>query len=171
VIPQAGDIVGVRGSGWLADHICVATKGRISHVGLVISTTPVLVIEALMRVKTNPWTATIAGAQSWHLYRPKTLTQQQIKAVIYRAVGFTAESYGFLDIGLQGLDAITRSRFFTGHLAGLLWLRSHPICSYVVAKSFDDALHLRFGVAGDDSITPADIDVFCVSHPELYEVA
>lgn len=167
-----GDIIAIRGRGWLADHICKATKSEVSHVGLVIGTHPVIVLEALLRVKTNPLARTIENSTSTWRIRDLAITEDVRERIVNDALYFSAEDYGFADLLLQLLDALMRTRFFTGKV-GRLFLRRFPICSFVVAEAYANA-GTTFGVDpfGVDpwSATPGDIAAFCRARPDQYEM-
>lgn len=52
---KPGHILAVRGKGFFARGILAATENTVSHFGMVTGTEPfVIVIEALLRVKTRP---------------------------------------------------------------------------------------------------------------------
>jgi len=165
---QHADILAVRGTRLLAKGILAATGNTVSHVGLVISGDPPLVIEALTRVKTNPLDVSIKDAEAAYLLKPLNLTADQRRTIVYAACALSADGYGYLDIGLQGMDALLHSRKPTDLLAGALGIKKHPICSYLVAASYERA-GLNFGV-NDKSITPADIFQFAKSNPAIYSV-
>ena len=168
---QAGDILAIRGKGWLSRQILKATGNTVSHVGLVLAEGAVsgsaFVIEALSRVKTDTLSQSIADAEKAYILSPLNLTDEQRQKITDTAAGFSTRSYGYFDIGLQWLDAVFGSRWFTDHLG---WgLNDHPICSYVVAASYA-SIGLTFGKVQNDSITPADIYKFAVSNPTKYSV-
>lgn len=169
---QQADIVAIRGRGWLSRQIMNATDGPVSHVGLVLSSAPealdCFVIEALARVRTRPLKETIAGAEAAYILSPKNVDLKTRFEIADRASKFSAADYGYLDLGLQLLDSVTRSRWFTRHLTfGLL--NKLPICSYTVSKAYWDA-GLKFGKLVPQSITPADIFEFAIRNGDKYSV-
>lgn len=166
---HAGDILAIRGAGFLSRGILMATGNSVSHIGLIIAAPPgpTLVIEALWRVKTRPLSLSIAGAERAYILSDHSLAPDQRETLVSNACAFSAEAYGWWDIVLQAADAIFRTTFFTDHLS---WsLGSHPICSYLVAKAYE-SLELTFGRKKLQSITPADIFNFASNHPKLYSV-
>lgn len=173
---QAGDILGLRGRGFLSRGILAATgydghPSPISHVGLFLTGDPKpIVIEALSRVKTNPLSVSLADADKAYVIHDSLLTNDERSLVIETALKFSADDYGYSDIVLQGLDALTHTTWWTDNLA---WnLKHSPICSYLVAVAYDRvsqalsrkfavdyavSLRLHFGQKYLQSITPADI--------------
>ena len=172
VIITPGDVVGVRGVGWLSDGIVKAEYGSnppanaISHVGIVIGANPPTVIEALNEVKTNPLSVTIADAAKAFIIHDKVLTDEQRAAIVAKACTFSADDYGYADLLAQLLDAQFGTFWFTDRMS---WLLKHwPICSYVVAASYH-AVGLNFGV-DDASCKPSDVMNYATAHPYLYDV-
>jgi hypothetical protein len=162
------DILAVRGHGFFSEGILRATGGSVSHVGLVIATSPVpLVIEALWRVKTRPLWRSIEDAVAAYLLHPLNVTTDQQVLIVEDACNLSAAGYGWWDIGLQVADAAFRTTAFTDHA---LWgLKNHPICSFLCAQAYGNA-GLTFGMKLAQSITPADIFAFAVGNPDKYVV-
>lgn len=165
---QAGDILAIRGTGFFAEGILAATGNTVSHVGMVLAARPgPLVIEALWRVKTRPLSLSIQGAEKAYILSDGSLTPDARDTIVINACTFSADGYGWWDIGLQAADALFHTTFFTDHLS---WdLKGHPICSYLVAKAYS-SLGLTFGSKKPQSITPADIFNFASQHPGIYTV-
>jgi len=165
---QAGDILAIRGTGFFARGILAATGNTVSHVGMVLAPTPgPLVIEALWRVKTRPLSLSIQDSEKAYILSDLSLTPSQRETVVLNACKFSADGYGWWDIGLQAADAVCHTTFFTGRLS---WgLNSHPICSYLVAEAYV-SLGLTFGRKTLQSITPADIFNFALQQPDIYTV-
>ena len=170
---HAGDILAVRGKGWLSRQILKATGNTVSHVGLLLDVAPSyehsFVIEALARVKTRALEESIADCERAYILSPTNLTDAQRTEITLRGAQFSADDYGWGDIALQLGDAITRSTWFTRHLNWGL-LETHPICSYLVAEAYE-AVGLTFGKKPNESITPADIYSFARENPDKYVVA
>lgn len=166
---QPGDILAVRGKGFFARGILAATGNTVSHVGMVTGTEPfVIIIEALLRVKTRPIEESIADAERAYLLQDISLSADQREAIVRRALKFSAADYGWGDIVLQLANAVFRTTWFTNHLTfGLL--DQFPICSYLVAESYMEA-GLTFGKENEESITPADIFNFAQENPSIYIV-
>jgi hypothetical protein len=164
---KAGDIVAVRGKGWLSRGILMATHGQVSHVGMLISAEPVIVIEALSRVRTRPLAETLHEVEAAWILSDRSLTEAQRITLIERACLFSADGYGYAEIVKQALDAAFKTTWFTDNLSRRL--DQHPICSYLVAKAYA-SIGLNFGAKRAESITPADIYRFALGHPDLYDV-
>jgi len=161
---QAGDILAVRGRGWLSEHILAATNGDVSHVGMLVGAEPPIVIEALARVATRPLEVSIAGAAKAYILHDTSLTPEQRITLVNEATGQTAKDYGYVDLALQLGDALTHTRWFTTNLTHG-WLDHFPICSYLVAEAYH-SLGLDFGVR-DVSTTPQDIFHFAKTHKQF----
>jgi hypothetical protein len=165
---QPGDILAVRGKGFLARGILAATDDTVSHVGMVVGDKPVIIIEALLRVVTRPIEESVSDAEAAYLLQDLSLSAQQRAEIVKRAREFSAADYGWTDILLQLGNAVFRTTWFTDHLTfGLL--DHFPICSYLVAESYE-TIGLTFGKKEDESITPADIYNFARRHPTIYTV-
>lgn len=169
-----GDIIAVRGSGWLSSGIASAEypqgepEQSATHVGLLVAGDPIpVVIEALNEVKTNPLSVTIASAKKAYALHDTSLTDAQRRAIIAKACTFSADNYGYIDLLAQWMNAKTGSTWWTDRLSGYLGRR--PICSFVVAAAYHDGVGLDFGV-DDASCRPCDILNFALSHPEIYGV-
>jgi hypothetical protein len=165
---QPGDILAIRGKGFFARGILAATGNTVSHVGMVVGDSPVIVIEALLRVKTRPIGESIADAETAYLLQDLSLSPQKRDTIVKRVCQFSAADYGWGDIVLQLANAIFRTTWFTDHLTfGLL--NQFPICSYLVAESYK-TIGLTFGKQKEESITPADIYNFAEKNTSIYTV-
>lgn len=164
------DIVLVQGTAWISKHIMQATNGQVSHAAMVVGTNPNICLEALTRVRTNPIEITVAGASAVWIMHNKVISQQQRDAIVKAALHYSANSYGYLDIGLQGVDAMFKTTWWTDKIGGT-FLNHWPICSYIPAESYMQVLGSAFGKKPVDSITPQDIFEFGSQNPNLYEIA
>jgi hypothetical protein len=165
---KSGDILAVRGKGFFARGILAATGNTVSHVGMVVGDTPVIVIEALLRVKTRPIEDSVADAEKAYLLQDLSLSTEKRDTIVKRACQFSAADYGWADIVLQLANAVFRTTWFTDHLT-FGFLNQFPICSYLVAESYE-TIGLTFGKQKDESITPADIYNFARQQPTIYTV-
>lgn len=162
--PVAGDILAVVGSSFFSRLIILATGGPVSHVGLILTDDPPLVLEALSRVMTRPLHVSIEKAQAAYLLKPINLTWKDRVGIVECACTMSAESYGYGKILLQLFDAVARTTWFTKYLT----FTTMPICSWAVARAYGSK-HLHFGVP-DNSATPSDIYRFATAHPTLYSI-
>ena len=146
----------------------VPAPNTVSHVGMLVGDNPVIVIEALLRVKTRPIEESLADAEAAYVLQDLSLSVQKRDTIVMRACQFSAADYGWADIVLQLANAIFRTTWFTDHLTfGLL--NQFPICSYLVAESYK-TIGLTFGKQKEESITPADIYNFAQKNPSIYTV-
>lgn len=171
-----GDILAIRGRGWLADGIVkIEYNNRpnqysVSHVGLFLSRGNAneipIVIEALNRVKTNLLRESINDAEHAFVLHNLSLLDWQRSSIIETACKFSTYDYGYLDLGAQWFDAVLKTSWWTNQLAN--YLSHRPICSYVVSASYASA-RLNFAIE-DCSCKPNDIMFFALTHPEIYQV-
>lgn len=114
---QSGDILAVRGKGFFARGILAATGNTVSHVGMVTGTEPfVVIIEALLAVKTRPIAESMADAEAAYLLQDISISTDQREAIVRRALKFSAADYGWADIIFHLANAIFRTTWFTDHL-------------------------------------------------------
>ena len=164
---QAGDILVVRGTGFFSNAILRLTGNTVSHAGLVVSTSPVILItEALWRVKTRPIQISISAAEHAYILQPKNLDSDKRSTMIFTASTFSADGYGVWDIVMQLLNLAFRTTWFTETDP---WVSQHPICSAVAANAYASA-GLTFGKRSWKSLTPADLYNFAKSNPDKYAV-
>src|SRR5690242_5420579 len=168
---EPGDILAVRGRGFLSNGILRATGNTVSHVGLLMTVasplTSSLTIEALSRVRSRSLGDAIFGAERAWVLSALNLTQAQRDEILLTASTFSADDYGYLDLALQLADAAFRTRWFTDRLASR-FLNRWPICSFVVARAYEQ-VGLTFGFE-DASLTPADVWEFAVKNPDKYRI-
>lgn len=165
MVPLPGDILVVRGTGWISKGILKATGNTVSHVGIVTAISPfVEITEALTRVRTRPMEESIAEADWAAILQDKTLTDEERTHIVISALKFSAAGYNYLDILFQLLNANFSTTWFTDHLA--FRMDNTPICSYVAAKTYSDTGR-NFGVP-DKTTTPADIYAFSIHNSDKY---
>lgn len=148
MIIEAGDIVGVQVNDWLNDAIRVATgNGPLSHIAIVTATEPfVQVTEALDRVRVRSWDDRLADAAHVWLMKPP-LSAEDRAAACRIALKHVGDDYGYINLVWQGMDALTRSRWFTENLVNITHL---DICSELA-----DLCEASLGLRPDD-VTPND---------------
>lgn len=164
---QVGDIIAIRQLGWLADNICEATHSEVSHVGLIIGVNPIIVIEALLRTKTNLLDITLTDAQKAWCIRYSNLNEKDKNQLVKSALKFSADDYGWPDLILQLGDATFKTRWFT-HTIGKAFLNHFPICSFIVGEAYD-SIGINFSVT-DWSVTPGDIMNYAIKNIERFTV-
>jgi hypothetical protein len=158
------DIVALRGRGRFSKLILRFTNDTVSHVGMIISTHPLLVIEAVSRVKTHPIYTMVEDAERMYLIHHKHLTDEDRVEIVEACCKWSARSYGWGKIALQGLDVMTKSQWFSEKFGG----SDRPYCSWVVAIAYK-LREVLFGEAAE-TVRPDEILAWAVAHPELYEV-
>lgn len=162
---QSGDIIAVRGTRLLSRMIETAS-GFVSHVGLVTSIEPVMVTQAIMpSVATLSLKDTLALVDHAYVLQPLTIPVTDLAAIVAYARSKVGEGYDYLDLLWQAANKISRSQWFTQHLAS----NKLVICSELVARAFGSRGY-AFGVARR-SATPAEILNFALDHPSLYVVS
>ncbi len=163
---RPGDILGIRGTGWLSDHIVAASApGPLSHVGICTADSPFWQItEALARVQTRPYETSVANAQGVWWLEWVNITDAQRWEMVQTALSYTAKDYGYIDILFQGADSLAGTRWFTQHFAE----RSLPICSML-----DDICATSAGLSlgiQPNSCTPNDIWRFANRNPAIFTI-
>ena len=163
---KPGDILGIQGNSWLSDAIMRATgPGPLSHVGICTADSPFLQItEALAKVQTRPIEVSINQAvAAWSLEWISITISQQWE-MVRKALSYSAEDYGYIDIALQGADSLAGTRWFTQKFAE----RRLPICSMLDDLCASSA-GLSLGVT-PNSCTPNDIWRFANRNPGILRI-
>lgn len=127
--------------------------GHVAGMG-----TPVDVVEALWRVRSKPWAEWAAHNPQYEVWRHTGLTFDQRLDIADRALGAVHNTihYGWWKLGIHLGDwglawaayAATLGQR-TGELYALrhlLFLDEYPICNWVWAKAYQDAMGYQFGV-------------------------
>lgn len=116
--PDYGDLLAVRGSGWLSDHICELTGGgQVSHIAVITATQPFIqVTQSLDRVRVCALEDLIDdAAHVWLLKSPLTADERNVAC--RNAIKHTGETYAYWNILMQLADSETGSEWFTEHWA------------------------------------------------------
>ena len=164
---QLGDILAIRGKDPLSDLICRLT-GPISHVGMFVGTHPPIVIEAIATgVKIRPLPVSLRETREAYCIQDRKLDDTQRQALVYRALEFFGEGYGYWDLLMQLANAFWHTKWFTERLSP--GLSRAPICSALDALDYAEQLHVEFGCRPCDA-TPSDIWRFARGHPEMFDV-
>ena len=161
--PQIGDILAVRGVKWYSTAICWATRGEVSHVGLVVADDPPLVMEALKRVTTRPFEQSIAESSIAYLIKPNV--DRETRRRIVRAMSqSSAVSYNYWHIVLLGLDLLLRTQLFTNNYRP----GKRTICSVDVANAYA-SVGRRFGEPAR-GVTPQEILSYARANPKQFSI-
>ncbi len=173
-----GDILAVRGRGWLSDGIAKAEYGDhepsfgVTHVGLFIAPgndiSTAIVIEALNRVTTNVLRESIDRVRRAYVLHDVSLTDLERSSMLEIACSFSTNDYGYVDIGAQYLNATFGTHWYTDNKFMAWYLDHKQICSYVVDKIYE-SLRRDFACTGT-SCKPSDIMAFALEHPQLYRI-
>lgn len=162
---QAGDVICVRGKGWLSDKIRALTRHigesrtQISHVAIGVDEDTV--VEALSKVRQG-------GLQTdgdVAIFRPKGLTPDEIAVIVKDAKSYVGRSYGYIKIAAHALDWLLQGAYVFRRLTQV---DNYPICSWVVAKAYAAAGH-TFGVDAG-AASPDDIWDYVTKHPEQFHM-
>lgn len=176
ILVKPGDLVVIQGSAWYSKLICWATGSPTSHVGGFIGSNPPVVLEALKRVKTDPVWETVLKAKKVWILKHKYLTESDRWQIVEKACTFSADSYGYILILFQLMDALTgkmlgkRFTYFT-----TVWGRwgnqhfgQHPICSYLWSEVYS-SVGMHF-LQEPGAATPGDILKYAQQYPSEWEI-
>lgn len=171
---RTGDVVLTRGQGLVSGVIRFFTRGigesrtKVSHVGLIVEGGPLescVLVEALHRVMRHVlWSRYAGSGTKVAVYRPKSLTSEEIATVVQKAESYVGRRYGYMKILAHWLDWVLQGAYVFRRLANE---DRYPICSWVVACSFA-AAGKRFGVE-PGAATPDDIWDFVTQQTDQYE--
>lgn len=162
--PEIGDVVAVEGRTAFSRAIQLVSGSLISHVGLIVSEDPLLVMEALSRVVTRPYDEALEDCKHAWLLKPINVSREARRLIVRESCKYSGASYGYLKIALHLLDFLTGKEWITQLLA-----RSRkPICSWHVAQAYK-AAGLDFGEIAR-GVTPAEIYQFALDNDEKYAV-
>lgn len=172
---KPGDIFLTRGQGFVSWAIRCCTRNigekrtQVNHVGIVVeegSLRTCNVVEALMRVMLHPlWRQ--YGPENHTLvsvYRPLTLTPEEIAVVVAEAREQIGKGYGFLKLFAHLLDWLLQGVYFFRRFVGC---EKYPICSWLVAHAYSRA-GKHFGCE-PGAAEPDDIWDFVTTHHTYYK--
>ena len=168
------DIVLTQGHTFLSRAIRCLTRGvgesrtQVHHVGIVVQMgcppAEAIIIEAGRRVKKHSLGQGYGNGRSdVAIFRPTGLTSAEKQQILGAANKYVDCRYGYLKIMLHLLDALLMGFFVFRRLAHL---DRHPICSWLVAHSFE-AAGKDFGLH-NKAATPDDIWDFVKNNPQHY---
>ena len=170
---EPADIFLTRGASILSRLIRLFTRTlgekrtKVNHSGVVVtggSLETAEVIEALSKVEQHRlWDRYADSGDEVAVYRLKDLTERQAKTVVDKAVNYKGYIYGWKKLITHFLDWLLLGAYVFRRLA---LFDKYPICSWVVAYSFDK-IHWRFGVP-PSAASPDDISDHIDANPDAY---
>jgi hypothetical protein len=147
-----GDLLLIMGRDWVSREIARVTNSCVSHVAIVLSARPRLVIEALAGgVTTRSLAACLSDAEAAWVASRRDLSDDQRDGIAYAACLYSGVPYDYTDIVLQALNAAFKTTWFTDNLH----LLPELICSQLADKAYRE-IGLDFGLP-DRAVTPGDI--------------
>lgn len=171
MILKTGDIVGVRGTGFVSKAIIRASSthdkpARISHVDLCVKDGPLSQASLVGATRGKVRLHRIDEYDrdvSFIVYRPTNISEIDLNSIAQRMVKRVGEGYGYFDIILHLLDSFRGTSFFRK-----LTTDRTPICSGLVAEEYQRSGY-SFGISSR-LVQPTHIDYFCVGNPDKYEL-
>lgn len=160
-----GDLVLVRGDGWISSAIRFFTRrfgesrSRVSHVGVIVDNRTI--VEALRTAVRRPFVAAYAGSEL-AIYRPIHL--HRVAEVVAKAESYVGREYGYLKILAHSLDWALQGTYFFRRFTNS---DAYPICSWLVAHAYA-AGGVAFGVA-PGAASPDDCWDYVTQHPEEFQ--
>lgn len=173
------DVLGFHGGAFISKAIRALTrtpgesKSWVNHVGFVYYPGPfysACIQEAVTKVRRVSLSVYLEQEKRTEvrIYRP-TLSGVELFQILRSADTTVGRRYGYGKIVLHALDSLV-SRIVRRdiNLFRRFSFSGHPICSWDLAHHWQ-AAGLSFGVAPAEA-TPDDIDDFCRSRPDLYDL-
>jgi len=171
---QPGDVLVTRGRGLLSRAIRFFTRRigesrtKVNHVGVIVEGGPLeeaWVVEALWKVVRRPLVDGYGaeGSSEVGIFRPTNLSDEGIRMVVDAANGYVGRRYGVLKLVTHLADWVLQGTYVFRRLTNS---DRYPICSWVVACSFEKAGR-TFGVA-PGAASPDDIWDFCTRETDKY---
>jgi len=125
---------------------------RYQHTILMIN--DAICIEALNKITFNCIRTRLNDFKRYKIIRHTGLTDQQRMAIIDRARSLRGLDYGYIRLGLQLLDQIFSTNWFTRRIKD----PNYQICSSLVAWCYDVETGIRFNNINWSAVEPDDID-------------
>ncbi len=174
IILEPADVFATRGKSWLSKAIRIFTRHigesrtKVNHVGVVVeggTLRDAVSVEALIRVTERSLAAGYGGRGSSEVavFRPINLTEEEKATIVAAARKYVGHKYGFLKLLAHLGDWFLQGAYVFRRLA---FMKRYPICSWLVAHSFDE-VGKHFAVDAG-AATPDDIWDFCVGNPNKY---
>jgi Permuted papain-like amidase enzyme, YaeF/YiiX, C92 family len=172
---EAGDIFFTRGYSLLSRAIRIFTRHagesrtKVNHTGIVVVAGPIdsaVVVEALSTVQQHPLARRYATKRDEvAVVRPVGLSPVEIQTLVKTANDYVGRKYGFLKLAVHLADWLLQGAYVFRRLARQ---DKYPICSWLVAYSFDK-VGRRFGV-DPSGASPDDIWDWVTDHTDEYLV-
>lgn len=170
---RRGDIFFTRGNALISKLIRIfsrvggESRTRVNHIGVVVNDdSEAIVVEALSKVKRHKlWDEYGNSKTRIAVYRPTSLTSDEIDLIVGKAESYVGCSYGYGKIFAHLGDWLLGGRYFFRRFASM---DKYPICSWVVADAYA-AANKNFGCPVGMA-EPDDIWDFVNAHPDKYEV-
>jgi hypothetical protein len=148
-----GDVGFAQGTGLLQRTIRHTTRGpreektwanhalMFTHkgaVGPVPRAEQAWAVEALWRVEHNPWWERHESESGYRIriYRPDFVMPTEMRGIVQHALEHEGERYGWWKLGTHLLDRVLFDDKKV--LSSFLRVDSRPICSYLVARAFEE---------------------------------
>jgi hypothetical protein len=168
-----GDVVLTRSGGIVGWAIRLFTRRigesrtKASHTGVIVAGGPLreaIIVEALATVKRHKlWDRYSRRGHEVAVYRPLSLTDAEVAAIVGKAGTYVGRRYGYLKILAHWLDWVLQGAYVFRRLTNQ---DRYPICSWVVAHAFAVA-DRHFGVEPGEA-TPDDIWDFVTKNTDAY---
>lgn len=166
-----GDLILCHGSSFISRAIRWATRAKgesatyANHVaGFLCSD---LVLEALWRVKIHPYEPQVWFPEPHQIWRHTGLTDYEREGVANVARGFEGDVYGVAKILAHLGDGLLGKVIGGNHniFRRLISVERAPICSYVWAKAYYEAIGYTFGISAD-AASPDGIHDHIIESPD-----
>lgn len=161
---EVGDIVFVRGWGWISRIIRRFSRSAgeaptfASHVGVVLDPERQSLIEALRTVVIRRIDSYRGKANVMVIRIPHGMLHSERTVMREQAIKYHKHRYGYLKIVVHALDhLLVRDRYVFRRLARL---DDYPICSWLVAYVYARVLNYSFGGSAN-SVSPDDMLDHC----------
>jgi hypothetical protein len=125
---------------------------RYQHVMMCVDND--ICIEALNKITFNYTRERFKDFKRYKIIRHKYLTAEQREAIVKRAKSLRGQDYGYIRLGLQLLDQVFQTNWFTKRIKD----PTYQICSSLVAWSYDVETGIRFNGINWSAVEPDDID-------------
>ena len=123
-------------------------------------------IEANLKVEISILTDRFADLKRYKVIRHRHLTDEQRQGIVNKAYDLLGLDYSFLRMGLQLLDQIFNTNYFTRRIGN----PDQQICSSLVAWCYNEITRIKFNRVKWNSVEPDDIDDESLRNPIDWEI-